>query len=190
MSQDEAPLTPDDLVISRIVEGTSTNEDWARLEIVAATDCSVWERLAASIRIEAGLRTEMEGALAVADLVEARPPRPSAVRRRMWLGSGWAAALAIAGAWTLSGALPSPETPVPAGSPHVAAHAAQRLHELPPILVGAEPSAQPGAVDVYYVRRWIEQGRVEESFRVGHDDLGRVDAIPVSAPARYGFESL
>lgn len=214
MEPREEELSPDDLLISRVVDGTSTAADWERLEFMASHDRGAWERLAAAIRIEAGLREEVEAALEAADDVELplpAMPAPAAAgalphKRRSWSGLGWAAACLVGAAWALTEACepPSPrDAGIAASSPaepaleegplevrHVALDDRERSRELPRLVVGTRPAEKEGALEVFFVRCRLESEVVEQLYQMGQDDLGRPDTIPVTAGAGLAYESL
>ena len=65
-------IPEEDLLLSRIADGAAGPEDWEALEIVAAGDRGVWERLGHTLRCEAELREDVAAATTLADALDRR----------------------------------------------------------------------------------------------------------------------
>lgn len=144
-----APQT--DILISRIIDGTATPEDWAQLDAIASDEPHVLQDLSAAMRQDAELRGFVRDAVAVADDVDIDtdrvivrvdedqwttvPPRvPSEPRRSAFMAlvtwTGWTAAAAIAMTWIASmmyGDLPTRNLTIPDASAGENAMASSQL---------------------------------------------------------------
>src|SRR5262249_42715977 len=93
------PETPD-LLISRVIDGSASEEDWTTFRAMADKDHSLWRELAECQRDHVELSSEVQSAIAVADRVDA--PAHEEIGRRfnerlrlvaVW--GGWAAAACL-----------------------------------------------------------------------------------------------
>ncbi len=102
-------LLPDharDLLISRVIDGRASADDWDRFRKLAAYEPAIWCELADTQHQHESVREELMSAISMADSVEL----PGGMidnqdtRRRMSLASkwgGWAVAAALVLAWSL-----------------------------------------------------------------------------------------
>jgi len=95
---------PRDVLVSRIVDGAATPEDWASLRTLASTDPTVWADLSETQGAHERLSAAVGEAIAIADSVElpAAAPDHEGVGRRLELvrsWGGWAAAAMLAVVW-------------------------------------------------------------------------------------------
>jgi hypothetical protein len=93
------PQTPD-LLISRVIDGSASEEDWTTFRAMADKDHSLWRELAECQRDHVELSGQVQSAIAVADRVDA--PAHEEIGRRfnerlrlvaVW--GGWAAAACL-----------------------------------------------------------------------------------------------
>lgn len=94
-----------DLLLSRVIDGEASPEDWSRLRAMAVADASVWRDLAETQHATAELSVAVGEAIAVADTIEAPVASLARLRFQNRLRSagtwgGWAAAAALVLAWT------------------------------------------------------------------------------------------
>ena len=199
-----------DLLITRVIDGEATAEDWSALHALAREDALIWSELASAQQDSAELRCAVGMLSSVAGDIEA----PIADCARVHLGvrlrsaatwGGWLAAAAVALSFVLAG----PRTQGPIQNTNIAgmipvSEAKRRvLPELTPDealraylhngersgrVVSADPdllvmSAEPtkdGTFEVVYVRRIVERTRMD-LFHVGQDEQGRLMSIPVQS---------
>ncbi|MFO0830516.1 MAG: hypothetical protein U0637_01610 [Phycisphaerales bacterium] len=208
----DEPLPRDDadLLISRAVDGRTSQAEWVLLELAAAQDPTMWRRLAQAHRDQALLVKGVGRALDVAEHVEL-PSRLEAERHasadhsfirsaRVW--GGWAAAAMLTVAVVLQNNQGrSPAGPATAGvaGPLSSADAfntylskgvqeGRVLGEVPDqVLVDSRPAENGQGFDVVYVRQVVEKARVPDLYRFSHDEAGR--ATPVRLRARAAQES-
>ncbi len=202
--------TREDVLIGRVVDSEASTQDWDELEHLAGTDTGVWARLGRAQKAHAGLRSAVEDAIAVAELIDL----PEATRPRMPLGlrlttyTGWVAAAALlmmiliptsgvdrTGRNTLDQsasfanipALLSRASPEEAYSQYVASGLVEGsvVGEMPTIVL--EERAIPGedVKEVFLVRRVVERHRMDRlpAFAVATDEHGRLAFVPAEALA-------
>ncbi|MFT5424370.1 MAG: hypothetical protein ACI89L_002165 [Phycisphaerales bacterium] len=198
-----AELTPDDhdRLISRIVDGEASGEDWDTFRAVAATDQDVWAELSETQRTNAVLSDALRGRAAIADTVELPSDfaDPSHLQHRFDLVSrwgGWAAAAAIVLVW-FTGGLPmgnnsgnqasigpgislANATPEQARDRYMdAGRAADSvIAELPDPVVVQTRVLEDGLVEVIFLRQILERKIVSQVLTQTRDDLGRPIAVP------------
>lgn len=177
-------LTHEDLLLHRAASGNATAGDWRELEIIAATDPAVWERLAISMRDQNELLQLTRGLETAASRVDlplgtAAPAlTPGTAHHRATAASGWLAAAAI----TIISLLAFFTSPRPAlgGSDDLTIKKSEILGELPNVLVETRAADEGGGVDVIYLRRLITKTRVTGVDELQFDDTGRAVKVPVS----------
>lgn len=192
-------LTREDILISRIVDGSAEPADWGELHALAEHEPEVLRRLADAQRREAALRDAFAEALGVADAVELPEAHSETVfrfRSRLQAWTGWAAAAAVGLAWlTASGVLgPAPEGRQVAGprwgGPGSADEAFEQyqllglaegrvLAELPKVLISTQ-RLENGTAEVTYLRRVLERRLVTDVLEPGVDSSGRPTLVPAN----------
>lgn len=97
-----------DILITRVMDGEASPEDWTAFRALAESDPGLWSELAARQQDHAELEAAILDAIAVADRVEA-PIREHAAEqfsitiKRVGTWAGWAVAAAVTLAWGLHG---------------------------------------------------------------------------------------
>lgn len=199
-------LTPDehDRLISRIVDGEASGEDWDVFRAVAAGDQDVWAQLSETQRTSSVLSEALRGRAAIADTVELPDgvADPSHLQHRFDLVSrwgGWAAAAAIVLVW-FTGGLPTggdafsgnqagigpgitlaDATSEQARDRYLDAGRAANsvIAELPDPVVVETRAMEDGSVEVLFLRQILERKVVSQVLTQSRDDLGRPIAVPV-----------
>lgn len=190
-----------DMLISRLVDGDASREDWRAFRALADADGELWRELAEAQRDQAELAQAVGAAVAVADLVEApvmehtREKFENRLRLAVRWG-GWAVAAAMALAW-VGGYMPATTTigsgpVVPAnilpsfGTASDAYKAylskgqeeGRVLGESPArVLVSKTPTADGKGFEVIYLRQILERSVVNDLYQFGYDESGQ--AVPV-----------
>lgn len=197
-----------DILITRVLDGEATPEDWAAFRAMAARDQSVWAELADAQQDRAELAGALAEAIAIADRVDA-PVEIHASERfnsRLRIGvawAGWAAAAMLAlGAFTGRLGLPGPAMPsastqeaglVPIDSPEEALQlyfdkgqeSGLVLGEMPDrVLLSSEPLADGSGFTVVYLRQIVERQRVPDLFQLGVNEAGEQVPVPIARPVR------
>jgi len=190
-------LTREDILISRIVDGSAEPADWAELESIAETEPEALRRLAEAQRREADLRAALGEALNEADEVDLPLGHTTTVftfRTRLQSWTGWAAAAALALAWLTAGGMlrtpPSAGSQVAGWTPGTADEAYEQyqvmglaegrvLGELPKVLIQVE-RLESGQAEVTYLRRVLERRLVTDVLEPTVDTQGR----PALKPAQ------
>ncbi len=205
---DRTDMTEDrnDTLFSRVIDGDATPAEWSEISASARLDPVLWQRLAETIRDGAGFARALRAAVAVADEIDvpAGPGNAPAVfperipRRASWTlravaWCGWAAAAAIAVAWTanLAPLAPHSARPVPHNTAGVLDGAAaadllgaylangrreQRvIGEVPErVLVDTRPVPAGGGYEVLYLRQILERAVVPDLYEFSaQDEVGR-----------------
>lgn len=203
-----------DILISRVIDGRSTDADWSSLEAAGARDAGVWRDLALAQRDDRVLKAAVIEATAghlVAEL-SSEELHAAAVRRSehtlthrarlvaTW--GGWVAAAGIAIAAVGQRQPPRASDGVNelrASVPTSVASAADALNayltkgkaegmvqgQLPDKqLLGVNPSADGNGYDVTYLRQIVEKTHVDSLYQKGYDEFGRVAPVPVRVEGR------
>ncbi len=192
--------SPDrDILISRVVDGTALDHDWAALEAIGQKDPALWRELALSQRQHAALSSVVHAAGRVADDVDLEIPEAHVIGRISGVArwGGWAVAAAVALAWfgglrsdrsDMNKASPIPGILSPSSASDDPGDALQRyldlgkqrgtvLGEMPAkVVIQAAPAEDnSGRMDVIYLRQIVERARVDDLHRVPSpsDELGR-----------------
>jgi hypothetical protein len=192
----------DQLLMSRVVDGDATTDEWDELTVLAERDPDVWAQLAHTLRDNAGFARAVNAEVAAADAVPL--PSPERARAAMTIEprvdpfahvsrwSGWAVAALVGIAWlawifNAGDAARRPEPPATgslAGLP--AADLLQAyldrgrqeelvVGEVPDrILIDTRPTETSGGYEVLYLRQIIERRVVPDLYRVqGQDERGQ-----------------
>lgn len=199
--------SPDrDILISRVVDGSALDHDWAAMESLAQKDPLLWRELAQSQRQHAALVSLVNEASRIADATDIEIPETHVIGRLSGVArwGGWAAAAAITVAWLggLRTGVPVTNTadltrglgssqkfdsPADALGAYLELGGQQGtvLGEMPAKVVIRTVPADDGSprYDVYYLRQIVERARVDDLYRMSNDELGR-GAAPV--PAHLG----
>lgn len=106
ISDELIPGSARDLLISRVIDGRASSEDWDRFRAIAAHEPEIWTELGETQQQHESVRDELSAAIAIADRVElpGGPIDDSHIRYRLGLVSrwgGWAAAAALLIVWSL-----------------------------------------------------------------------------------------
>ncbi|MDX9912682.1 MAG: hypothetical protein RBS39_12705 [Phycisphaerales bacterium] len=199
-----------DILISRVIDGEATPEDWTALRAMAERDASIWSDLVAAQQDHAELCAIVSRAADAAEhvdvpVLEHMSERVALRTRRVGAWMGWAAAAAIALTWAgMGGFLTRPArvgadgadvagvpgaglvdalTPDQALAQYYKAGQAEGrvLGELPErVVLEAVPTAD-GRVEVRFVRQIVERAIVHDLYRVGEDEAG--NPVPVRRTA-------
>jgi len=197
-----------DILITRVLDGEATPEDWAAFRAMAALDQAVWADLADAQQDRADLASAVADAIAIADRVEAPVHRHAGEQLNArirtgaaWLGWAAAAMVAVAG---FTGKLGAPATPggsglgaqqaglFPISSPEDAMklyldkgqQAGSVLGEVPDrVLLSSVPAADGNGYEVVFLRQIIERQRVKTLYQLGENEAGQAVAVPIAPPA-------
>lgn len=182
-------LTREDILISRIVDGSAESADWDELQAIALEDPEALRRLAEAQRRESDLREAMGALLNEADEIDLPAAHTATVftfRTRLQSWTGWAAAAVLALAWLTAGGIlrSEPTTGNVAGwSPESADEAFEHyqvmglaegrvLGELPKVMIQVE-RLENGQAEVTYLRRVLERRMVTDVLETIVDTEGR-----------------
>jgi len=196
----------EDILISRVIDGTARADDLREIASLAAGDASLWDRLASADSDRAALTLALASAIVVADAVEA-PMHAYAEQkeshgRYRFIGAsgwvGWSAAAAVVFAWTISSRGP---VPGPIGGPSTevrsvslsaddalakyieASKAEDRfIRELPKVMVESHRASDGSGTEVTYLRQFIERVTVNNLYELSTDEHGRPGAVRVNSP--------
>lgn len=191
-----------DILITRVLDGEATPEDWAAFRAMAALDQAVWADLADAQQDRADLASAVAEAIAVADSVEAPVQRHAGERLHArfrtgaaWLGWVAAATVAVAG-FTGNLGTPLPGSTVggtqqaglfPISSPEDAMklyldkgqEAGSVIGELPDrVLLSSAPVADGDGYTVVFLRQIVERQRVDTLYQFGENEVGQTVAVP------------
>ncbi len=203
-----------EVLMSRIVDGEATPDDWNVFHHQANRDPSLWRELAEAQQMHAEMGEEVGVAIAVANLVDA--PTQDEIERRfqnrirmVGVWGGWVAAACIGLMWVNNaGKAPSSvgdpggraQLPIPSLGDTLSSYLdrgkeeGRVLGELPEkVLVSATPVTGPdgntigkGYV-VVYLRQILERVEVKDLYQFGEDEAGRKQAVPYDVqPAKSG----
>ncbi len=195
-----------DVLITRVIDGEASAEDWSALHAIAREDPGIWSDLATAQQDAAELRAMVRELSACSDRVEAPVVEHAGhglcVRLRRagmwggWLVAGamalsWGVGMAGAGAGAQSAGLVSmheaKERVLPELSPEeaFAAYVANgvrsgRVVAIDPELriIGAQRDEDGEGFEVLYVRRIVERADIE-LYRLGQDERGNILRLPV-----------
>lgn len=198
-----------DILITRVIDGRASQDDWRRLEILSAADPGVWRDLAQAQRDDAALRQAMMRVAGVASGVdlpvhEAREQAAVEITRdrsrRVAMWGGWLAAAAVTLAFVSQrpvGTGPNTGGTQAAGAPLLsAADAFNRyleegrkegsvIEELPEkVLVNTAPAPDGQGYNVVYLRLIMERAQVPDLYRFSSDEFGRAAPVRIRVTPR------
>ncbi len=203
-------MNPDrDVLISRIIDGEASAEDWSLVRAMADKDQSLWSELAAAQQDHSELASAVASHLEIADQIEApiHEVASQSLRRRLRLagaGGGWLVAAALALAFILGpgasrpastdGAtagigLPIGTTPDDALDAYIerGAQSGRVVGVVPELLVQTTRKLDDGSgYEIYYVRQIIERVVVPDFYRLTQDERGQLVPMPAPPPSRPG----
>lgn len=170
-----------DIIISRVVDGVATAEDWSELDRLGGADPGVWKDVAVAQRHQLLLGVALEREIGPSEFVEAPDHRPAVIRfpGSSWKWSGWAAAALVALAWSLG----RMGVWSPSGPGHSPAGVVSQAGFGP-----ASPMSVSPATADEYLRRYIERGR-EDGTVVGQvENRPVIEMRPVTVGGKSGYE--
>ncbi|HZW11239.1 MAG TPA: hypothetical protein VFF69_15155 [Phycisphaerales bacterium] len=192
-----------DVLITRVLDGEATPEDWAAFRAMADRDHSVWADLADAQQDRAELATALSEAVALADDIEA-PLEVHAgeqFRRRFIAAGGWFgwAAAAVLALGAATGQIRTGVDREPArqagllriDSPEDALQvymdkgqeAGCVIGEVPErVLISSAPTPDGQGYTVVYLRQIIERQRVEDFYTLGRNEAGQPVPVPYARP--------
>jgi hypothetical protein len=197
----DRPLDRSDpeLLISRVVDGEATPDDWSSFRLQADREPSLWRDLAEAQRIQTALGEEVGAAVATSGYIDVPMHREIERRfsdrvRMVGIWGGWLAAACVGLMWAQGTANKSNTNP--GGSqakllPDVLQNYLSRgeqegkvLGELPEkVLVRATPltGSGPNGIDsgyeVVYLRQILERVVVKDLYQYGEDDTGQKQPV-------------
>jgi hypothetical protein len=204
----EMPAHDRDALISRVVDGCASAEDWDSFRAMAADDQSIWSELAVAQRQYESLSEIVHHASSVADAVDlpGGAVRQQHHQNRLDFVSrwgGWAAAAAILLVWVAgmrapgdgsmrsgamtAGMLPSGNKALTAATPDEAMdqymtagfQAGRVVGEVPnPVVIETRPMPD-GTFEVLYLRQILERKVLSEVYRETNDEFGNAIAVPL-----------
>lgn len=200
------------LLISHIVDGRATDQEWRELEQLADRDPSVWRQLSQSQRDHMSLCSAIAGASAIAETVSLPTIRlrtsqddwsSGQVRlNRFGAWTGWAVAAIVTIVASLNWMQPVPqptgaETQLAGLQMQSAAQAFQAyldkgkasgqvVGEVPArVLVETKPTVSGNGYEVIYLRQVVERAVVADLYQLsGQDDAGRPTLVRWQQPIR------
>jgi hypothetical protein len=199
--------TDADILITRIIDGEATPEDWAAFKALAARQPEVWRDLAECQQDHADLSAAVSAAWRIADSIdlpveEARSAQLSRRVRGAMTWGGWAMAAAVALAFTTQrpNGTGSEEglTAGPALGPGVIPVSTSDqaydaylelgrqdnrvLEEVPTRILVETRALEDGTVEVRYLRQILERVTVPSLYEFGQDEAGR--PVPIRVRGR------
>lgn len=199
-----------DILITRVLDGEATPEDWAAFRAMASRDPSIWPELADAQQDRADLAIAVAGAIAIADRVEApleihTGERLNARIRTGVAWFGWAAAAmlaigALTGRTNLLGNTPGQasqstqeagffrvNTPEEAMQLYLnkGQEAGSVLGEIPErVLLSSEIGPNGQGYTVVYLRQVVERQHVQDLYQLGLDDAGKTVPVRLTLPKK------
>ena len=198
-----------EILITRVLDGEATPEDWAAFRAMAAQDQAAWADLADAQQDRADLASAVADAIAIADRVEAPVHRHAGERlnARVRTGAAWmgwvaAATIAVVGFTGRFGAVSTPGTGADTqqaglfsiNSPEDAMKlyldkgqaAGSVLGELPDrVMLSSAPAADGNGYTVVYLRQIVERHHVDSLYQLGENEIGQPVVVPM-VPRRTG----
>lgn len=201
-------LQPDerDVLISRVIDGVATSEDWSTFRAAAAHDPTIWSELADTQRDHESMCMRVHQHVGIADQIEL----PTALfddqplRHRLEMVSkwgGWAAAAAILLVWFIgnpagithtepghltgglagSGLLLTQSQPDQAFNRYLdeGQRTGRVVGEMPEQIVIETRPMQDGTIEVLYLRQIIERQIINHAYRPMIDESGNSFPVPV-----------
>ncbi len=196
-----------DVLITRVIDGAATSDDWATFRATAAHDPSIWAQLARTQQIHETMCQRVQSELAAADrielpggLIDDRPVHARLDMVSRW--GGWAAAIAIMVVWIFGQSSPmdisNEHNPVKAGMPgsgilldqakpdqafdqylSSGQTLGQVIGEMPDRIVIETRPMPDGTIEVLYLRQIIERRVIDHAYREMRDETGNVFPVPV-----------
>jgi len=207
--QNQSNMSPEnsahlrDLLISRVIDGSASPEDWSSFRILAATDAEVWTDLSDAQREHEALCEVMHAATAIADGVDlpGGSGSPLVFESRVTTASrwgGWAIAAVVLLGWftgTISmnpgqtntgptaGMLPALQQASPDEAFGQYLHAGQTsgqvVGEMPNQIVIETLPLEDGTIEVTFIRQVVERRVLDQAFREAVDEFGNSVVVPV-----------
>lgn len=195
-----------DLLISRVIDGSATPEDWSSFRILAAKDADVWTDLSDAQREHEALSEVMHLASSIADGVDlpGGSGSPLVFESRVTTTArwgGWAIAAVLLLGWftgTISMNTPNGINAGPNGAtagmiPLRQADSSQAfdqymqagqnsglvLGEMPNQIVVETKPLLDGTIEVIYIRQVVERKVLEKAYRETADEFGTPIVVPV-----------
>ena len=196
-------IQPEDILLSKAVDGTATDEEWDQLESIGSVDPTIWRRFGEMNRLQSHLDDAIDQATQLAQTVEldmdrARSHHVLSIRVRSWSGWAVAAILTLALLGGRLGLLSShSNTAQSAGLLSLDASPDEVLEqyrtvgtldgrfvsELPTVMVDMRVDPSTGQAEMFYMRRFLERVRVDGLYT--SDPLAH-DVVPVIIPTSTG----
>ncbi|MHC5023547.1 MAG: hypothetical protein ACYTGG_06495 [Planctomycetota bacterium] len=182
--------SPDESLISRLVDDDDVGDGWDQFEKQALAEPRLWRDLARAQRDHAALRAEMAAAAAVADRVDLPVATGAGRWRALGSWSGWAAAAVILLAATMQMTLPTGSVPPPGDETALAdlspadtlreylrkgRERGDVIGEMPSkMLVDVQPDPSGDGYQLLYLRPILEKTSVRDLYELaGQDEAGR-----------------
>jgi len=196
-----------DVLISRVVDGVATSEDWTTFRALAAHDASIWTELADTQHLHESVCDSVHYATKIADgvelpggIIDDQPLRARLDLVSRW--GGWAAAAAILLVWFFGAPVSSHSTdtqdgplaglvdvgmlldqapPNQAFDQYLAAGQSngQVVGEMPEQIVIETRPMPDGTIEVLYLRQIIERQIIDHAYRELQDESGNSVPVPV-----------
>ena len=211
--QNQSNMSPEnsahlrDLLISRVIDGSASPEDWSSFRILAASDAEVWTDLSNAQREHEALCEVMHAATAIADGVDlpGGSGSPLIFESRVTVASrwgGWAIAAVLLLGWftgTISmnsgqfsggasggptaGILPALQqaSPDEAFGQYLQAGqtSGQVVGEMPNQIVIETLPLEDGTIEVTFIRQVVERRVLDQAYREAVDEFGDAVVVPV-----------
>ncbi|MBX3364836.1 MAG: hypothetical protein KF866_08740 [Phycisphaeraceae bacterium] len=194
--------TDRDVLISRIIDGEASAEDWSLVRAMAERDPTLWSELAAAQQDHTELCAAVAMRVDIAEQIEApiEEVASQTLRRRLRLagsGGGWLIAAALALAWVLGPhtGRPAPVSHGAALFPHIGTTPEEALEAyiqrgaqsgrvvgvVPELLVQDSWALEDGSgYEIYYIRQIVERVVVPDLYRLTQTESGEL--VPTKAP--------
>lgn len=192
-----------DLLISRVIDGSASPEDWSSFRILAANDAEVWTDLSDAQREHEALCEVMNAASSIADGIDlpGGSGSPVVFESRVSTATrwgGWAiAAVLMLGWYTGSISMNTSEPssgntasliPINKASPqqamdqylHAGQQSGQVVGEMPNQIVVETRPMIDGTIEVTFIRQIIERRVLDQAYRETVDEFGNPIAVPVN----------
>jgi hypothetical protein len=193
-----------DLLISRVIDGSASAEDWSSFRILASTDAEVWNDLSDAQREHEALCEVMHAASSIADGVNlpGGSGSPIVFESRVNTAArwgGWAVAAVLLLGWFTGnismnpsnslGTNPQTGSFIPLNTAGTEQAFNQYLQagqadgkvvgEMPDHVVVETRPLIDGTVEVIYLRQVIERRVLDQAYREAVDEFGNPVVIPV-----------
>ncbi|MBO6512343.1 MAG: hypothetical protein JJ974_00070 [Phycisphaerales bacterium] len=196
-----------DLLISRVIDGSATPEDWSSFRILAANDAEVWTDLSDAQREHEALSEVMHMASSIADGVElpGGSGSPLVFESRVTTTArwgGWAIAAVLLLGWftgtismnTSNGLNRGTGGPATAGMIplrqadtdqafdqylQAGQNSGKVVGEMPNQIVVETKPLENGTIEVIYLRQIVERRVLEKAYRETVDEFGKPAVVPV-----------